>query len=80
MTERFKIISNHGQVSYLYHDKDGWWKRASPGGTQLSIADTVAGHDEMALRFRLEDATTSDERLRLIQKAVGVYGKVEVFK
>jgi hypothetical protein len=74
--KRIRCTDRHGNVAYIHHTNHGWGCTLA-NGMAASMFYAVGPTDEMKLIFMLEDATSDEQRLRIV-RSVATGRKVEL--
>lgn len=53
---------------YIYQNAKGEWRCTGAAGTPLAMSDSLKDHDEMALIFELEDASSGAEAVKAVRR------------
>jgi hypothetical protein len=64
---------------YIHQNRKGDWCCTSADGTPLALCDVIEDRNEMALRFKLEDANNAHEAVKAVREHVSrLWAKVSI--
>lgn len=75
---RLKCTDPCRNVAYIHHTAHRGWSCTLANGIPAAMHYAVGNADEMALKFRLEDAASDAERLQIVREVAGPRYKVEL--
>jgi hypothetical protein len=78
MAIRIKCTDKHGNVAYV-HNGGGSWRCTLANGIPAAFSYAGVRSDEMACQFDLEDCSTPEEALAVVQKHGSHTYKYEVY-